>query len=407
MIGQAKIKLNILICAYCVDKDDVGEARMSYDWIIKLAESVNVHVLTTGSRYTRLCGLEDQPDIKLIKLNLRMNFKWWESFDRAVHPAYIEFFFKARQAARKLIAKENIDLCHHLAPYSLRYPSPLSGLGAKFIVGPIGGGLKPPAVMKQLNGKEGLLFKLRALDNIRMRFDPLLVKHYAQSERIILSAPYMKSLISQRYHDKCEVISGIAVQGSNIKQSSSDNHYFRINYVGRVVASKGLELLILALAQLRKRNIILTIYGQGPQEDQYRNLAEKLGIADRIIWKGFLPNIEVTKALADANIFAFPSLKEPAGIAVIEAMAAGLPVVCVDSGGPGYIVTEDCGIKVRLSDKEQMVAGLTRAIAKMMDLPKKTMQMGRNARSRAMLEFSWDSVAKKMLGVYKQVAQSN
>jgi len=401
-------RLNVLICAYCVDKNDVGEAQMAYKWISKLAESTNLWIITTGSRLHQICGFEDHENVELITLKPNISFKWLDSFDRAVHPGYVEFFFRARKAAKKLVEQQRIDLCHHLAPRSLRYPSPFIGIGVPFIVGPFHGGLKAPPIMKELEVKDNWMFKMRVIDTLRIRYDPLLRKHYSKAKRLVVSAPYVRDLLLSENRGKCVVIPPPPSfefdenSFANIKLSKG-NDVLRLMYVGRLVPSKGLELLILAMSKCKNINLKLIIYGCGYREACYRRIAERLNVGNRIIWKGFVPNSEVVKAYADADVFTFPSLKEPTGIALTEAMANGLPIVCVDAGGSAYIVRENCGIKIPITTKDQMVNEFAKAIHTLANNPQKRVKMGKNAKDRIRNEFTWDVAVTKMLKIYDEV----
>ncbi len=263
--------------------------------------------------------------------------------------------------------------------------------------------------MNELQGKEDFLFKLRSVDNVRMRYDPILRKHYENADKIVISAPYMKDVLPRQYIRKCAIVPGTAVPRSYIKSvdRGSFNHNIRLMFVGRIVSSKGIELLIHAIARCRCENIVLSIYGKGSLEPFCRSLAEKLGVSSKTKWKGFVPQEEVIKAYAQADVFTLPTIKEPAGVAVLEAMVAGLPVVCVDIGGPAYSVDESCGIKVPLADKEEMIRRLSSAIDFLAANPRKRLEMGKNAQERIRCEFSWDVVVEKMLKVYDEVISEN
>jgi len=395
-----------LICAYCVDRSDISEAQMSYEWITRLARFARLWVITTGSRLNLTCGLEGYEGIKLITLKPRLSFKWWDGFDRAVHPGYVEFFFRAHKVAKRILKQNRVDLCHHLAPQSIRFPSPLAGLDCPLIVGPIHGGMEQPGVMKELEKTEGLIYIIRRLDRMRMNYDPLLRIHYAKARQILISAPYMKDVLLPEYLQKCVVVPGTAVSESAVRPivDKDGGTKVQILTVCRLVPSKGIELLIRAIAKCRYDDIVLKIYGKGSLETYCQKLAERLGLADKVVWKGFVPQSEVLEAYARADIFALPTLKEPTGGAILEAMAGGLPVVCVDAGGPAYAVSDDCGIKVKLGSKSQMVDDLAEAIDRLASNAQMRRQMGANARERVRNEFSWDAVVAKMLAVYREVA---
>ena len=403
--GQFR-RLSVLVCAYSIDKNDISEAQVAYQWITRLARVADLWVVTSGSRLHDVCGLEEHHGIKLTILRPRFNYKRWDNFDRAVQPGFIEFYFRACRVARDIARNNRLDLCHHMAPQSVRYPTPLDIVGLPLVVGPIHGGLGTPAVMREFVLKEALLFELRRLDVLRMRWDPWLRRTYAKAKKLLISAPYVKQALPPQYRPKCSVVPGIAVDDywSGRCRRGSGGDYVRLIYVGRITPSKGLELLLYALGMCRTRSRIrLDVFGEGPQESGYRDMAMQLGIEGIVNWRGFVVREKVLDALAGSDIFVLPSLKEPAGIAVIEAMSLGLPVICVDAGGPSYIIDDDCGVKVRLSTKDEMIYKLAQAVDTLVEDADRRIAMGRKAQERIKQHFTWNAVVKKILDVYNEV----
>lgn len=391
----------ILICAYAVDRQDVSESQMAYEWISRLSRRVDLIVVTAGSRVHQFCGLEEMEGVQLEIVRPRVSFRWWDAFDRFAHPGYIDFYWQARKKIQSLISRGNVQLGHHLTPQALRYPSPLSGLPLPFLVGPYHGGLHPPAVMKELRGREGAFYYFRKLDALRMRYDPVLRKHFERAHRIIISAPYVVQQLRQ-YETKCVVIPGTAMNSSQtIRCWQGPYSPVRMMFVGKLEPSKGVELLLRALRRLRNRDWILDMYGVGSQVELYKAMAVQFGLNEKIQWHGFVPNSEVLKDYQNADLFVFPSLKEPTGGALLEAMAAGLPVICVDAGGPAYAVTEGCGIKIPLANKENMTANLVEAIDRLLFQPTLRHNMGSKAQQRFLDEFTWDKVIQKMMQLYQ------
>ncbi|MCK5269831.1 MAG: glycosyltransferase family 4 protein, partial [Sedimentisphaerales bacterium] len=405
-------KLNILITAYCVDKNDVGGARMAFDWINRLARHVDICVITTGSKYCSTTGLEEHDNIKQIILKPHISFQKWSAFDHAAQPGYIEFFMRAYHVVRECVQKSHFDICHHILPRSIRYPTPLIAANIPMIIGPFHGGLTiPDNIMKKLQYKEKGFLSLRSFDSFRVHFDPILRMHYRKAKRLIISAPYVKKLLLPEYHSKCRVIppppTDMPIKGDILETGKSreknDDDVVKLINVGRIVPSKGLEILIYAMTKLRDRNIFLTIYGRGYHEKNYKILSEKLNMTRKIRWAGFASHSEVMKAYASSDIFVFPSLKEPTGIALTEAMAAGLPVICVDAGGPAYIVNKSCGIKIPITTKDQMINMLALSLDSLIKDGKKRLEMGKNGQDRMRKMFTWDAAIAEMLNVYSEV----
>lgn len=108
-------------------------------------------------------------------------------------------------------------------------------------------------------------------------------------------------------------------------------------FLSRVDPKKGLDLLLPALAAARGRHpeLALIIAGDGDAAyvAQLRHEAGRLGLAEAVVWAGHLDGDDKLAALADADLFALPSYAENFGVAVVEAMAAGLPVLISDQVG--------------------------------------------------------------------------
>ena len=217
MPSEKKPKLRVIISAYVVDKNDISEPQQAYEWISRLAKYAQLWVVTRGSRLNVDCGLEEHENISLIKLEPKIKFPKNSTFDKVVQPGYLEFFIAARKEIRHIIKDNNIDIGHHLTPYSIRYPSPFIGQNLKFIIGPVFGGMDQPRVMKELHGREEKLYLLRNLDRLRETVDIFLRKTYKNSSRVLISAPYMKPIVRLADNNKLQVIPGAAVDLSNYK----------------------------------------------------------------------------------------------------------------------------------------------------------------------------------------------
>ena len=118
---------------------------------------------------------------------------------------------------------------------------------------------------------------------------------------------------------------------------------FVILFVGRLAAEKSVELLIESQVDFVKqnKNCKLLIVGSGPDEETYKKLSKKLKIEDNVIFTGRVPWEEVAMYYAIATVFATASRTETQGLTVIEAFAAGLPVVAADDPSFSSIVIDD------------------------------------------------------------------
>jgi 1,2-diacylglycerol 3-alpha-glucosyltransferase len=172
--------------------------------------------------------------------------------------------------------------------------------------------------------------------------------------------------------------------------------------VGRLAEEKnwGTLLQAFALALKEQPNLRLVLVGDGPQAQTLSQLAGELGIAERILFTGAVSFDQVPAYLKAADLFAFASVTETQGLATLEAMAAGLPVVAVMGSGTVDIVEENVQGLLVQNDPQQLASGILKLIhnSELMD----TFKSNAIKKSRT---YDNKRLARKMLKVYAQAIQ--
>lgn len=160
--------------------------------------------------------------------------------------------------------------------------------------------------------------------------------------------------------------------------------------VGELTKRKNHMVMIEALARLKEYDILYVICGDGPLKAQLRAKAEELGVRDRLKLLGFRKDIaELHKA---ADIFVFPSLQEGLPVALMEAMASGLPIVASKiRGNEDLINNNQGGYLVNPTDSEQVA----KAIEKMIQNPKKREKMEKR-NLEIITKYGQETVLQKM-----------
>jgi len=134
-----------------------------------------------------------------------------------------------------------------------------------------------------------------------------------------------------------------------------------IGWVGRLSAEKGPDLALEAFAQLPRPDARMVMIGHGPDAATLRARAAALGIADRVIWRGIVNDAGRLFTAFDA--FFLSSRTEGTPIALLEAIAAGVPVVATRVGGVPDVVAGSSGVLVESGDVAAMASALTRVLA--------------------------------------------
>jgi glycosyltransferase involved in cell wall biosynthesis len=138
-------------------------------------------------------------------------------------------------------------------------------------------------------------------------------------------------------------------------------------FAGRLVAHKGLHLALEALAILRNEipDATITVAGGGTDEAWLRRRAKELGLQEAVNWVGRLSHGEMLNLYASHVAFVFPSLHDAGPLVIPEAYARGLPVICLDIGGPSQLLPDGCGYKVRVEGRScrEVVVKLAEAMS--------------------------------------------
>jgi hypothetical protein len=144
------------------------------------------------------------------------------------------------------------------------------------------------------------------------------------------------------------------------------------------------------------------VLGVGGCERRWRRLAERLGIASSIEWCGWGNYSQVLPHYQWADVFAFTSLRDTSGAGLLDALAAGVPIVGVDHQGAADIMTDQCAIRVPVSGPAATIAGFRDAIVSLAHDGELLERLSRGALVRSR-EFHWDRQGEMMNRVYRQV----
>jgi len=116
----------------------------------------------------------------------------------------------------------------------------------------------------------------------------------------------------------------------------------------------------------------------------------------------WLPRTELLAAMASADVFLFPSFRDGGGAVVVEAMAAGLPVVCLDSGGPGFHVQPRWGFKIEPGRPGEVVEAFARALRVLARDREFRRSLGRSGQQRAHDYYLWDRRGERLAAIYRR-----
>jgi glycosyltransferase involved in cell wall biosynthesis len=189
------------------------------------------------------------------------------------------------------------------------------------------------------------------------------------------------------------------LQPDRIRKQLNLNDEVVLLYLGRLSLEKNLGFLLSAFSKFQKdwANSRLVIVGGGLEGEHLKDLAEKLGIYPYVIFTGWVPYSEVPHYMAAADLFVFPSKTETQGLVLIEAMAAGTPVVAIDTPVNAEVVEDGGGLLVD-EDENNFVSALSRILSN----PSELEAMGKIAKTMAS-RYRIALAVEKLISVYESV----
>ncbi len=198
---------------------------------------------------------------------------------------------------------------------------------------------------------------------------------------------------------------GIDLERFAPAQSRADAGPLRILSVCRLVSEKGVEDLVVALRLLRDRDVAaqITLVGSGPLESRLREMAARLGVGERLRLLGGVPYAEVPALLGASDVFVLASApratwREQFGFAVVEAMAAGLPVLAGHSGSLDEVVGDPAAL-VTPHDPGELAGRLAQLAAD----PGLRRERGAANRARAEERYDRRRVSGRIAELYERV----
>jgi glycogen synthase len=192
------------------------------------------------------------------------------------------------------------------------------------------------------------------------------------------------------------VPNGVEPSDFVVSTTSSEDLGRYVLAIGRLVPQKGFDVLVEAFKSDALRESTLVLAGDGPERGRLESLAADLGLATRVRFLGSVERSRLPALLRGADAFAFPSRGEGFGIALLEAMAAGVPAVAAAAGGvPEFAHDGDNALLVRPEDP----AALAEALARLIKEPQLRERLSREGRKTA-ADLAWSEIAYRYEQIY-------
>lgn len=403
-------KRKILVSAYACEPLKGSEPAVGWNWVLQMAKRNEVYVITRANNQQVI--EENLP--KEVASNITFYYYDTPSFikklknkDKGLYLYNFVWNIGLLPLAKRIIKEHQVDYTMHLTFGSIWMPTFLSLLKVSFIWGPIGGGeCIPKLFIKAMPFRQRLVQAMRYVLNATTMFNPFIFLSSCKAVAILARTSNTADAIPFCFRSKVRLILETAMEDDIFayKKQRTDTDIIQMVISARLIAIKNIPTVIKSLKYIpQNKKYHLTIIGTGPEKNTIENEIKRNNCGDRVTIIPFMPRQEALKELEKADIFIFPSLKEGGSWALMEAMAMGLPVICLNWAGMAISTNDNSAIRLPVTNPKQMPKDMATAICELIDNPKLRETIGNAAREQIKANFNWETKGIFMLHLFDEL----
>ncbi|WP_088890086.1 glycosyltransferase family 4 protein [Leptolyngbya ohadii] len=416
--GMSAERLRVLVLAFQCNPDWPSLPILAHRMVKTISQHVDVTVVTPHY---------NQPNIERVGIgNAKVVYfnqnKWqvplaristflrggnqvaWTTQMAMDYPAYVLFEQEVWQQFGRQIRQGEFDLIHRITPMTTTIPSPIASRSPiPFLMGPLNSGLPwMPEYRAELVREREWMTYLRGAS----RLMPFYQSTYRKGTAFLTAHAHTRNDIPKAAQERAI---DFPETGYDPQQffpvDRSGRERKTILFAGRLVPYKLPEVVVRAFAAspiLREHRLV--IVGDGPERPRLEEMVAAAGIQEAVEFHQSMPYLEFPRMMQEADIFAFPSIRELGGGVIIEAMASGLPCVVIDYGGPSVFVNSDRGVKVQPGSVDELVDRYQRELEGLVTNPDRMIQLGQAAHQHVLEYYAWEAKGYKLLEIYRWLA---
>jgi len=369
-----------------------GDGLVAYEFISRLAEREHcLHVATAQVDLKNPL----HPNITLHPIATRLKSPLLQR---------VEYLLRCRFLLKRLMRTEHFDVIHQLNPVSIGLSLGVADLGLPIVLGSYAArwANDPHAITSRFRLLRAGLRKLRGV-----------VCHIQQKQAaaILITTPSARNQLT--HYEALQDRVHLLPYGTNTQRYSPAENWLdpahlaeeqqhpTILYLASLARRKGIFETLEAFKTVGREmpNCKLLVVGNGDQAEQVKQIALNSPVAGQIEFRPAQPRSIAVELYRQSALLCSPSLGEPFGMAVLEAMACGRPVVVTDEGGYKHTVRPEGGVHVPVGDSEALAAALLRLLRD----PEERLRMALFNRQWAEEQFSWEVVVPRLEEVYRKV----
>lgn len=386
-------KYKILLSAYACEPNRGSEPGVGWNWAIEIAKRGHeVWVLTRANNKNVIeeywANNPKPNNLHFLYYDLPKSLSFWKRNGHGIHLYYFLWQIAIYLKFRKSIVEKNYDFIHHITFVTIHQPSFLFLIkNIPFFYGPAAGGdVIPFKLLKSFPLKQKSKEIFRNIQCHLLKIDPIRLWMFKKTKISFYNSKSTGLFIPKNTNRNSFLNLAIGVNKTEVTIDLDFDAIFcnlNVVYVGNFQYLKGLHFLLNAYEDARVKQLSkLTLIGKNVELFEIKS-----EYIEHIEW---LTQQLLFDKYKQFDIMIFPSLRDSGGMVVLEAMSNGVPVICLDLGGPGQIVDESCGRVISTQNKteDEIVNAIVSAISELTSNPELLIKLKYGAIEKAKY-FSW------------------
>lgn len=411
--------MRVLIVAGACYPGGGSETAFGWSAVSALAQEHDVWVITHGNQRKHY-----EKHQALIPPRLRVvfhgePFEWHANRMRARiqdWSIYRNWLRDLLPLARGLHREHGFDVCQHITISTWRLPSPLVQLGIPFIWGPIGGGEKFPLQLSSILSASSFLFEAaRLASTAKSLYSREIRECVRRANHIFASNGDTARLLGGigGSADRMEILSPAffsqeEMQKFNTGQAKPDPRFsLKLFAGGSLEGRKGISLAIRALRKVADAGIPFEYFiaGDGPELSHLKELTRKLDLTREVIFSKGLQGSSYLEKLGETHVYLLPSLRDSAGITLMEAMLCRCVPIVLACGGPAEIVSKTAGVSIEPKGEKFVIGQIAASIVELFQHADQITILGEAARKRIEESFSRENYLSRVNLCYERLVE--
>ena len=408
--------MRVLASVYACSPYDGSERAVGWNWIYELDKYHDITAITSRAYKKDIEDYKEKNPGQLKNtrfIYVDVPYTSWHKGYRLERIYYMLWQKKAAKVARELNKVEHFDLVHHMTYVTCVLPTYMHSLEIPFLLGPVAGGdLISSKIQYPLDGKAKRFERIRLLSQKIFTTTPNFAKTVKRASLILTASDDTARLIPSKYKNKVHIFqaAGLKEDIFNPEPIKEQHGIPQFLMAGRMLYLKGYELGISAFVKAIESGLQAELTILGDTEDNKSMEAYKKRIMD-ICGNHLGKEIKVVKKVDYNKMKEFYdqfdvlincSLRDSGCFVVMEAMARGLAVISLDTGGPKVNTTDETAIKISPTIFSDLVDEFMKAIVELGTDGERRAQLGKAAREYARQKFLIQNRTKMMNEYYKE-----